>query len=111
MANLVFYNFEYIDHLLATTTDELYLCFTLFFTVPEIDAVQEMKSTISNLRLLLKECFRQLQEERKQSANLLSQVSELESKVLTYNQVITQLLKQQVHKTIYFIEIKVMDII
>ena len=84
--------------------------FKLFFTVPEIDAVQEMKSTISNLRSLLKECFRQLQEERKQSANLLSQVSDLESKVLTYNQVITQLLKQQVHKTICFIEIKINDI-
>ena len=55
-----------------------------------------MKSTISNLRSLLKECFRQLQEERKQSANLLTQVADLESKVLTYNQVITQLLKQQV---------------
>jgi len=65
--------------------------------VPETDSVQiqEMKSTISNLRSLLKECFRQLQEERKQSANLLTQVADLESKVLTYNQVITQVLKQQ----------------
>jgi len=65
--------------------------------VPETNSVQtqEMKSTISNLRSLLKECFRQLQEERKQSANLLNQVAELESKVLTYNQVITQLLNQQ----------------
>ena len=68
------------------------------FIVPENDSVQiqEMKSTILNLRSLLKECFRQLQEERKQSANLLTQVADLESKVLTYNQVITQLLKQQV---------------
>ena len=72
--------------------------FLYLFLVPETDSVQtqEMKSTISNLRSLLKECFRQLQEERKQSANLLNQVAELESKVLTYNQVITQLLKQQV---------------
>lgn len=51
-----------------------------------------MKSTVHNLRSLLKECFRQLQEERKQSTNLLSQVAELESKVMTYHQVIIQLL-------------------
>ena len=88
----------------------LLMFYFLSFTVPEIDAVQEMKSTISNLRSLLKECFRQLQEERKQSANLLSEVAELESKVLTYNQVITQLLKQQVHETICFIEIKMKNI-
>ena len=75
-----------------------YWCLLYFFAVPETDSVQtqEMKATISNLRSLLKECFRQLQEERKQSANLLNQVAELESKVLTYNQVITQLLNQQV---------------
>ena len=75
-----------------------FIWITFLLIVPEADSVQiqEMKSTISNLRSLLKECFRQLQEERKQSANLLTQVADLESKVLTYNQVITQLLKQQV---------------
>ena len=49
-----------------------------------------------DLRLLLGEAFHQLEEERKRSDTLLSRVKELETHILTYTQVISQLLNHLV---------------
>ena len=69
-----------------------------------------MKTTIDNLRSLLRMTFRQLQAERKHTYSLMSQVAELEAKVLTYHHVVTEMLNQVVN-TIYIRQRKILYII
>ena len=73
------------------------------FTLTEIKqyaSAEQIELTVLDLRLLLGDTLYQLEEERKRSEILLSRVKDLESHILTYTQVISQLLNQLLKKVI-----------